>query len=73
MEVLLGFYWALWAFPWQLNGSAESFSLLPSPKVTSMSSACATLTTRIGLRAKFSEPFYSLVCVGKTRGFFSSF
>lgn len=30
MELLLRFYWVFWAFPQQLNGSTDSFSLFPS-------------------------------------------
>lgn len=65
MEGLLGFYWVLWAFPRQLSGSTDSFSLLPSPKVTSISSACAILPLGLGY-VLYLVTLYSLVCVCKT-------
>lgn len=43
MEVVLGFYWVLWAFSWQLSGGTDSSPLLASPQVTSISTACAAL------------------------------
>lgn len=48
MEVVLGFYWVSWAFPWQPNGGTNSSPLLPSPKVTSISTAYATLPLGLG-------------------------
>lgn len=65
MEGLLGFYWVLWAFPRQLSGRTDSFSLLPSPKVTSISSACAILPLGLGC-VLYLVTLYSLVCVCKT-------
>lgn len=73
MEVLLGFYWVLWAFPLQLNGSTDSFSLLSSPKVTSISSARATPPLGLGCMLNLVNLFTAwFVCV-KPEGFLAAF